>query len=1122
MSSTSNENISSYVIFKSKGQHINTSYNPIDIHPIHPWIVYADSDSNIVIQNYQNNEKILNFSISQHDEEKKEQILLLQKKVPTLSALSSSASGINGTNNNNSGSNSSNNNNNNNGSLSNSPNNNNNVAFIGSTGGVDSRSASVTSIGSGGGVVTPINVNSNSNSNSPSVPTLHVIGNQTLHNRSPNNTIKLSPNSSNNDSLNNNNNNINNNSTNSNNYLNENLDKMKLGQIKFIYFYDKHTRSCKDKKPKISQNKLQNISKAQPSVGIEDYIVVVAENRIVFINYHSQRLREVKIPAFENKSPNSVEFFSNSPFVAFGGPDSMIRLWNTEKWEIEKQLAGHPKGTIVKLKAIEIEGEFLVSGGTDGFVCVWNVKTGSLATQFSKVHEIVDLSYDYVTGQVMALTQDRHIMIYDLNTLKEVSKVSCGKKEFFSIEAYYHSRFNQDLLLGMKQPAQVSFFSRSGSTKEYSIDLDALLNPSKKEKSKLYKVVQHPLQPHLLLCWLNKSVYIVSTLATSIPMQVTTFNSLSNDHTVYYPFAGYLYSSSLTNVLTCEKVQTPIQLSLNENYKLDISPSGKYLSIHAISSGNYQILEISTWKILEKGQALDVAWSGKGKDSTVDEKFGKLEKILESVDSVKKKKTLGILPSIVKSTKKEETVISKILLKTKEFNNNNVVQELLLHANEDRISGGLMLGVYHKESTNSNGTLNYGSGGSIGSGSGSGTISSGSSNLINGSVGGSSSNNSANSNNSNNNNNNNNNNSNNSNNNNNSSQPILEPPIITTGEETESKSFQLLDWWTLQPVGESLPPPLKIYWDQNQTHCAIAFTHYFFVFKLRPTFHMLCRWSLGITSAVWHNNTLFFSTHNDIQCIFPHKHESSPIILASSTGNVFPEDLYDLSSGSLSTSKPNQSFSTLPNIKPTGPISLIEVNNEGLVLLDSNYKFYCIPLTHYLLKFFILAQMEAIDLAMKCSTMVDPKYHYLMAKFLTVRGHPKECLQMNGISNFLKLQICLNNEAFETSLDIVPLITEAIKSGQSITNENNNDEEVTLSSMGKMCIEIGQRAQNKNEYPTAEKAFKLATSLEPNSAYQELALHYVFLKKMNELKELQQSISTTYPLESNLISLFLD
>ncbi|KAN0024960.1 hypothetical protein ACTFIV_009369 [Dictyostelium citrinum] len=1090
MSSTSNENISSYVIFKSKGQHINTSYTPIDIHPIHPWIVYADSDSNIVIQNYQNNEKILNFSISQHDEEKKEQILLLQKKVPTLSALSSSVGGgINGGTNNNS------NNSGNNGSLSNSPSN--NVAFIGSTGGVDSRSASVTSIGSG----TPIS--GNSNSNSPSVPTLQVIGNQTLHNRSPNNTIKLSPNSSNNDSLNNSSSSYNNN-ININNYMNENLDKMKLGQIKFIYFYDKHTRSCKDKKPKISQNKLQNISKAQPSVGIEDYIVVVAENRIVFINYHSQRLREVKIPAFENKSPNSVEFFSNSPFVAFGGPDSMIRLWNTEKWEIEKQLAGHPKGTIVKLKAIEIEGEFLVSGGTDGFVCVWNVKTGSLATQFSKVHEIVDLSYDYVTGQVLALTQDRHIMIYDLNTLKEVSKVSCGKKEFFSIEAYYHARFNQDLLLGMKQPAQVSFFSRSGSTKEYSIDLDALLNPSKKEKSKLYKVVQHPLQPHLLLCWLNKSVYIVSTLATSIPMQVTTFNSQSNDHTVYYPYAGYLYSSSLTNVLTSEKVQTPIQLSLNENYKLDISPSGKYLSIHAIGSGNYQILEISTWKILEKGQALDVAWSGKGKDSAVDEKFGKLEKLLESVDSVKKKKTLGILP-IVKSTKKEETVISKILLKTKEFNN-NIVQELLLHANEDRISGGLMLGVYHKESNNPNGTSSYGSGGSIGSGSS--TISStSSSSLINGSIGGSGASSGS---------------SNNNSINSNNSQPILEPPIITTGEETESKSFQLLDWWTLQPVGESLPPPLKIYWDQNQTHCAIAFTHYFFVFKLRPTFHMLCRWSLGITSAVWHNNTLFFSTHNDIQCIFPHKHESSPIILASSTGNVFPEDLYDPSSGSLSTSKPNQSFSTLPNIKPTGPISLIEVNNEGLVLLDSNYKFYCIPLTHYLLKFFILAQMEAIDLAMKCSTMVDPKYHYLMAKFLTVRGHPKECLQMNGISNFLKFQICLNNEAFETSLDIVPLITEAIKSGQSITNENNNDEEVTLASMGKMCIEIGQRAQNKNEYSTAEKAFKLATSLEPNSAYQELALHYVFLKKMNELKELQQSISTTYPLESNLISLFLD
>jgi len=1053
MADTNNNAASSYIIFKSKN-HLNTSYSPIDIHPIHPWILYSDSDNNVVIQNYVNNEKILNFSISQHDEEKREQ-LLLQRKVPTLSSLSNTnLVNSNSPTNNNSPSNT--------GPLSNSPNTP-SITYIGS--------GSAPSLSSSGGL----------NTSSPLIPSLHSAAAQTLAHRSPNNTISLksSFNNSNIDNQSSANMNSSSSSVNNNNDFAAFEKIEKLGQIKFLYFFDRHTKACKDRKPKISQNKLNlNTNKSNSTIGTDDYIVVVAENRIVFINYHSQRLREIKIPLFETKPPSAVEFFSNSPLIAFGGPDSIIRLWNTDKWELEKQLSGgHPKGSVIKLKSIEMEGDFLVSAGSDGFICVWNVKTGTLATQFTKIHEILDITYDHVTGQILALTADRTIIIYDITNLKEVAKISSGKKEFFSIEAFYHPRFSQDLLLSMKNPAQVTFFSRTPNTavgnsnnREFTIDFDTLLGVGKKEKAKLYKVIQHPLNPHLLLCWVNKTIYIISTLATSVPIFATSFNSATNDHIVYYPHQGYLYTSSLTNILTCEKTKTPIQVPPNEYYKLDVSPSGKYLSILGVGSSNYQIIETGTWKVVEKGSALDIAWSGKGKDS---EKVGLLEKVFESVDTVKKKKTLGsILPGGGK-TKKEEQVLSKILLKTKEYSN-NVTQELLLHANEDRISGGLLLGVYHrdKEGTVLNSLINQ-------SHSGTNTT--------------------------------------------NAAHQVIETPVITTGEETESKSFQLLDWWTLQPVGESLPPPLKIYWDSNQTHCAIAYTHYFCIFKLRPSFHMLCRWPFSLTSAVWHNNTLFFSTPTDIQCLFPHKHESAPIVLASSSGNIFPEDLYDVSVGSLSNSKPNQSFSQLPNVRPPGAISLVEVNNEGLVLIDTNYKFYCIPLTHYLLKFFILAQMEAFDLAMKCATMVDPKYHYLMSKFLTVRGHPKECLQLSGISNFLKFLICVNNESYEASLDIIPLLSDAIRSSHSgsIVNELSG-EDITLSSLGKMCIDIGQKSQNKGDFPVAERAFKLATSLEPHSAFQQLSLHYVFLKKTSDLKELQQQIQQSFPLESNLISLFLD
>ncbi|EFA84813.1 hypothetical protein PPL_01806 [Heterostelium album PN500] len=309
------------------------------------------------------------------------------------------------------------------------------------------------------------------------------------------------------------------------------------------------------------------------------------------------------------------------------------------------------------------------------------------------------------------------------------------------------------------------------------------------------------------------------------------------------------------------------------------------------------VVGVATWKLLEKGSAIDIAWSGKGGKDCGAERFGKLERIFDVVDPVKKKKlTLGVLTT---KKKKEEETSSKILLKTKEFANPQVAQELLLHTNDDRLTSGLLMGVYTHQDNSS----------STGGSSSSQSTNTGSSNLL------------------------------------------QEPPIQITGEENESKTFQLYDWWSLQPIGESLPPPLKVYWEPNQNYCIFVYSQYFCLFKIRPTIHMLCRWPFTLTSALWHNNTLFFTTPNDIQCLFPNNHESAPLILSSSSGTVFPEDLYE---------------------------------------------------------------------------------------------------------------------------------------------------------------------------ELAERAFKIATTLEPHSAYQELALHYIHYKKIAELKELQQSIQHLYPLECGLISLLIE
>ncbi|EGG15776.1 hypothetical protein DFA_10619 [Cavenderia fasciculata] len=1039
-SSSSRSDAQSYIVFKGKVNQNSGNFAPMDIHPVHPWLLYTDSDNNIIIQNYVDGQKILNFSITQHEEERREQ-QTLQKRIPTLASLPNPFALTSTTSSNQSG------------SLSN---------VNGSGASTASPTSGTGSVASSGGSPT---------SNSPTSPLVatnfntlspNIGQSQTMH-RSPNNTLGRP--------------NIDTSGRSATIGEASDIEKFeKLGQIRFLQFYDRYTRQVKDRKPKTSLGKLnlQSNNQKGSNIGLDDYIVIVADNRIVFLNYHSQRLRDVKIPIFDFKPPTSIEFFSNSPLVAFGGSDATVRLWNVDKWELERPLVGgHQKtnASIVRMRAIELEGDFLASSGSDGVTCIWNIRTGTIAAQFPKLHDIIDLAYDHFNNHLLALTgQDRMIVQYDFATLREVARISCGKRDFQSIDISYHPRFQHtDLLLSSKSPAQIVFMSRTPSTgaKEHLIDFDQLIG-SKKEKMKLYKVIQHPVLPHLHFCWVNRNVYLISTMATSIPNFAAT-NSIDNSM-VYFPNQGFLNSLPLSNIVTSEKtIIKQVALPTNEPYRIEISTHGKYLSIFSLFSGTYVVYEIGTFKQIEKGSSLDIAWSGRGKDGS--EKFGRLERIFEAADPVKKKKLLSLS---VKKPKEVETA-SKILLKTKEFST-NISQELLLHTNDDRMMSGLLLGIYSRECKD-------------GAGSGSTSTSSSSSSSPTGS----------------------------------STSVSQETPIQPTAEEVESKSFQLYDWWTLQPIGDSLPPPLKVYWDLNQTHCVFAYTHYFCVFKLRPSIHLLSRWPITLTSALWHNNTLFFTTPNDIQCLFPHKHESAPLILSSSSGVTFPEDLYDNSSGSLANYKPNQTFSLLPQYRPFGSIALVGISNEALIAVDPNYRFYSFPLTHYLLKFFMLVQQEMIESAVKCASMVDPKYHYLMAKFLTVRGHPQECLTLGGISNYLKFLICINNEAYESSLELVQLLADTYRSHQTLsTTDNIPPEDNSLSYLARKCIDIGHLCQSKNDIECSQRAFKIATTLDPHAAYQELALHYCHHGKKKELLELQQSIQQRYPIEYNLISLLLE
>jgi len=71
-----------------------------------------------------------------------------------------------------------------------------------------------------------------------------------------------------------------------------------------------------------------------------------------------------------------VAAFHETPFIVSGGTDTRLMIWNTETGECVRTLIGHAEA--VTAVALADEGRTIVSGGADGALRFWDTLTGAL------------------------------------------------------------------------------------------------------------------------------------------------------------------------------------------------------------------------------------------------------------------------------------------------------------------------------------------------------------------------------------------------------------------------------------------------------------------------------------------------------------------------------------------------------------------------------------------------------------------------------------------------------------------------------------------------------------------------------------------------------------------------
>ncbi|KAJ6922284.1 LOW QUALITY PROTEIN: hypothetical protein NC652_016057, partial [Populus alba x Populus x berolinensis] len=698
-------------------------------------------------------------------------------------------------------------------------------------------------------------------------------------------------------------------------------EAMRGGSVQQVNFYDDdvrfwqlwRNRSAAAEAPSAVSNVTSAFASPAPSTKGRHFLVICCVNKAIFLDLVTMRGRDVP----KQELDNNMEFLCRStagdgpPLVAFGGSDGVIRVLSMISWKLVRRYTGGHKGSISCLMTfMASSGELrfvlhlgslllgansvlvpfintghsmgtdalLVSGGSDGLLVLWSADHGQdsreLVPKLSlKAHDggVVAVELSRVIGgapQLITIGADKTLAIWDTISFKELRRIKpVPKLACHSVASWCHPRApNLDILTCVKDSHiwAIEHPTYSALTRPLC-ELSSLIPPqvlAPNKKLRVYCMVAHPLQPHLVATGTNIGVIVSEFDARSIPAVAPIPTPTGNrEHSAIYvverelkllnfqlsntanPSLGSNGSLSETgkyrgdsaeplHVKQMKKhISTPVP---HDSYSvLSVSSSGKYLAIVWPDIPYFTIYKVSDWSVVDSGSARLLAWD------TCCDRFAILESalpprmpIIPKGGSSRKAKEAAAAAAqaaaVAASAASAASVQVRILL---DDGTSNILMRSIGDRSEPVIGlhGGALLGVAYRTSRR----ISPVAATAIStiqsmplSGFGSGGL---------------------------------------------SSFTTLDDGFNSHKSPAEAapQNFQLYSWETFQPVGGLLPHPEWTAWDQTVEYCAFAYQHYIVISSLRPQYRYLGDVAIPYaTGAVWHRRQLFVATPTTIECVF--------------------------------------------------------------------------------------------------------------------------------------------------------------------------------------------------------------------------------------------------------------
>eukprot|EP00669_Euglena_mutabilis_P011954 TRINITY_DN6567_c0_g1_i1.p1 TRINITY_DN6567_c0_g1~~TRINITY_DN6567_c0_g1_i1.p1 ORF type:complete len:590 (+),score=116.03 TRINITY_DN6567_c0_g1_i1:205-1770(+) len=301
--------------------------------------------------------------------------------------------------------------------------------------------------------------------------------------------------------------------------------------------------------------------------------------------------------------------------------------------------------------------------------------------------------------------------------------------------------------------------------------------------------------------------------------------------------------------------------------------------------------------------------------------------------------------------------------------------------------------------------------------------------------------------------------------------------VAYTGDD---EHFQFYNWDGQSSVGGLLPQPQDLLWDRGGLHCALVYPKSLAIMHIhQKVFRTLCTVEFAARSVLWWNACLLVDTGRQIVILFPAANPTSVVLCTSEVlpcitelGPPLPPEEQGAMSPTMSSkgsrmggfssrgsaisaadskimragldvasvfkrSKPSpeeadmaallptpapcgypcrQAKNYLP-MRPLGLLTLVDVVDVNLYVMDSDRKLHSIFLGTPAVLWRVLAQTGKVDVALEWQTHPNVQAAE-MATFLADRGHVHEALRL-PIAPLDRVRLAVRHGAHQAAHDAV-------------------------------------------------------------------------------------------------------